>query len=302
MPIFDFVIYPLLAKINIFKRLLQRMAAGMFLIVCAFAISAVLESQMQSSSAAKNLKDQIKLINLSPCQLNITINDNIGFVLEKHNLKNNEFKIPKEQLAAMFKDSNSTTFDIKPSLCVSPSNNSININVSDLREQIDNALLPKSLLFYYNENSNSLVLKQYSYLTTDQVIGKSEIKVSYITKKPVGVILESSKIKYNITSLDDLNQPAIPISKANYISVDYTDYTLKAQTDTENFTSSSFELETCGRYTVVLFENPIRQKKMDYVLLTDIVPNGLSLFLQLIQIFVLTCGEVMFSISGMNFF
>ena len=273
----------------------------MFLIVCAFAISAVLESQMQSSSAAKNLKDQIKLINLSPCQLNITINDNIGFVLEKPILKNNEFKIPKEQLDAMFKN-NIATFYIRPSLCVSPSNNSININVPNLSVQISNTLLPKSLLLYYNENSANLVLKEYSYLTTDQVIGKSEIKVSFITKKPVGVLLESSKIKYNITSLDDINQPTIPMSKANYISVDYTDYTLKGQTDTENFTSSSIELETCGRYTVVLFENPLRQKKMDYVLLTDIVPNGLSLFLQLIQIFVLTCGEVMFSISGINFF
>jgi hypothetical protein len=277
------------------------MAAGMFLIVCAFAISAVLESQMQSSSAAKNLKDQIKLINLSPCQLNITINDNIGFVLEKPILKNNEFKIPKEQLDAMFKDSRAT-FNIKPSLCVSPSDNTININVPNLSIQIDNALLPKSLLFYYDENIGILNLKQYSYQTTDQVIGKSEIKVSYIGRKPVGVLLESSKIKYNITSLEDLNQPTIPISKVNYISVDYTDYTLKAQTDTENFTSSSFELETCGRYTVVLFENPLKQKKMDYVLLTDVLPNGLSLFLQLIQIFVLTCGEVMFSISGINFF
>ena len=65
-----------------------------------------------------------------------------------------------------------------------------------------------------------------------------------------------------------------------------------------NVLRSEILLETCGKYTVLIFENPLNSTLLDYVLLTDLYPNGLSLFLQLIQIIVLTGGEVMFSISG----
>jgi hypothetical protein len=301
VPIFDFLIYPAFAKINLFKRLLQRMAAGLVLVIISFAIAAVLEAQMQSASEAKNLDNQIKLINLSPCELNITLSDSSIFVLQKPAyLKNSAFKIPKEQLDVMFKSSNSSIFDVRPISCVNPSNSAQTINFPSFKVTIENKDLPKSLLIYYDEINSNLAPKQYAYNKNNQVIGKSQIKIAYIgvKNKPDVVKIESSKISYNFT-LEDINNP--PIIPINYESVDYSTYTLVAQKNTNpvtNLIRHEFELETCGRYTVVMFENPTWNMTTDYVLLTDIYPNGLSLFLQLIQISVLTAGEVMFSISG----
>ncbi len=99
--------------------------------------------------------------------------------------------------------------------------------------------------------------------------------------------------------INDINQDQ---DFFNYTSVDYRKYEIKiTNLDSENdVINSEVLLETCGRYTVLIFRNPFNNS-LDYSLLTDIYPNGLHISWQLIQIFVMTIAEIMFAISGVSF-
>ena len=68
VPIFDKVIYPLLAKWNILVKPLQRMTAGVFISAVAFGISGVLDLHIQS-----NVEDSVHMLWQFPQYLVITI-------------------------------------------------------------------------------------------------------------------------------------------------------------------------------------------------------------------------------------
>lgn len=59
-------------------------------------------------------------------------------------------------------------------------------------------------------------------------------------------------------------------------------------------------MANCGRYSAILFKNPT-SNQLDYVLLTDIYPNGLSIVWQFIQIFVMSLAEILLAISSLSF-
>lgn len=114
-----------------------------------------------------------------------------------------------------------------------------------------------------------------------------------------------------------------------YTKVDYAKYKFKVVTNrTDALTNSTLEaeelLEIVNKYTVLLFSRV--NGDMDYVLLTgfffkvlyrfsskfyfqcfvffcckDVHSSGLHITYQLIQILVITAGEIMFSISGLSF-
>ena len=290
VPLFDFVIYPVFAKINIFKKLLQRMAAGLFMVIVSFAIAAILESQMQNASASLNLANQIKVINLSPCRLEVEYTDQTPIDLPLSKYMNNEaIKLPKEWLSEMFKETGSAKLSFKPLNC----DKFGEINVS-----VNNLTLPKTLILYQNKNTKQLDMHEYGYDQNDQPIGESKIKfASFNLNNQIEsseVLIKTSAISYGDFSVIDIANS--PVNE--YKEVDYAEYTLTINSTNYSPLKSNFLIETCGKYTVLLFEDPLNNVKIDYVLLTDLYPNGLSLFLQLIQITVLTCGEVMFSISG----
>lgn len=89
----------------------------------------------------------------------------------------------------------------------------------------------------------------------------------------------------------------------SYTKVDFGEFDAEVfdQGTNTKLINARWGLETCERYTVLLFINREGEPKLDYVLLVDIYQNGVSLFWQLIQIFVMTIGEIMFSISGLAF-
>jgi hypothetical protein len=109
--------------------------------------------------------------------------------------------------------------------------------------------------------------------------------------------LENKKIKLDSFPIDDIRQRFV-----DYKTVDYADYNVKL-VDNNNIQILDFNvlLETCARYSVLLFKSPYNETQLDYVFITDIHPNGIHLAWQLIQIFVMTIGEIMFSVSGISF-
>lgn len=71
VPIYDLIVYPLCAKIPLFKRLLQRMVAGYILVIISFLVAALLEYEMQKASEALNRPNQVRVLNLMPCDMSV---------------------------------------------------------------------------------------------------------------------------------------------------------------------------------------------------------------------------------------
>ena len=297
VPLFDYVIYPLFSKINLFKKQLQRMVVGFLFTSLAFGIAAFLEFKMQEASILLNRPNQINLINLSPCDLNI---ESIADLPKSSYLNNQVVKLPRNVIDSMFQNGNSTQFQINIKNCFA--------NSSSLAQRsltINNNALPKYLIFYLDESSGNIDFKEYSYDIKNQVIGRAEIKFEYFDAK-TGVnndlkdlhpVISNSIVKYDQFQLVLWNQN---MNKSNLKIVDNADYDLKVNNKLgQNVLSTKIMLDNCGRYTILIFQNNLNQT--DYVFLTDIHPNGIHLGWQLIQIFVLTVSEIMVSISGLSF-
>jgi dipeptide/tripeptide permease len=297
VPLFDYVIYPLFSKINLFKRQLQRMVVGFLFTGLAFGIAAFLEFKMQDSSILLNRPNQINLINLSPCDLNI---ENIADLPKSSYLNNQVVKLPRNVIDSIFSNGNSTQFKINIKNCFANSS-----SIAQRSLIINNNALPKSLIFYLDASSGNIDFKEYSYDIKNQVIGRAEIKFEYFDAK-TGVnndlkelipVISNSIVKYDQFQLVLWSQN---MNKSNMKIVDNADYDLKVNNKLgQNILSTKIMLDNCGRYTVLIFRNNLNQT--DYVFLTDIYPNGIHLGWQLIQIFIMTVSEIMVSISGLSF-
>lgn len=89
---------------------------------------------------------------------------------------------------------------------------------------------------------------------------------------------------------------------STYKAVDFGSYSLKITSPnaTSPLLDTNFYMANCGRYSVVLFTNP-STNQLDYVILTDLQPNGLSIVWQFIQIFVMSLAEILLAISSLAF-
>jgi hypothetical protein len=266
---------------------------------------------MQSSSNDLNRINQLRVINLAPCDLEIhpeKFTYNLTAKEPVYN-KNTYYNIPTEISDEFFKNSTSVMFKIS-GVCDQQS-------ISQTFE-VTNQDLPKNLIFSLNQNQ--MVMNQFKYNQKDQVYGTSQAKVKSLLSKEfedkygnISFNIINSISKYNnlnITSIND--QKSVVMSRAGgggisktdptYYKIDYATYNFEAkgQDNTLVFKAKDILFETCGRYTILLFQN-LKTDKLDFVFLTDIYPSGISIFWQLIQIFVMTIGEIMFSISGLAF-
>ena len=311
VPLFDFVVYPLLAKINVLKNLLTRMALGLLFAIAAFAIAAVLESQMQAAFKDLNRPTQMRVMNFAPCSLNIeTLDPKFDFKMaleEPVFNKNKYFNIPTDKSDKFFNaDTQYVDFHVTGTC-----KNNIDI---DQEITITNKDLPKNLVFHLD--ANKIQVSEFKY-STNQIIGESLLKVQEFKDLQqefgafkVQVKNKKDKVDFNVTVagaeqkqfalVKSGNTPAVDKS---YTSLDYDEYNVTVSiNDQEEVKAVKMLLETCGCYTFLLFKNEVEdQARLDFIVLTDTYPNGISLLWQLIQIFVMTIGEILFSISGLAF-
>lgn len=168
VPVFDMLIYPALAKFKLFTKLLTRMAVGLVFAIAAFCIAAVLESQMQSAWSDFNRPGQLRVVNLSPCNLTLTQpNFNFEMNVNAAMLGQNKFhNIPTEVSDKFFAQQDSALLTLAaqcPTGVIAP--NQVIVSKENL---------PKSLIFYTNE-LNQVTVKDYWYNQKDYIIGSSQV-------------------------------------------------------------------------------------------------------------------------------
>lgn len=282
VPCFDFVIYPLFSRVGLLKRQLQRISLGLIFAILSFGVATVLEWQMQAKTLEYNPINQIKILNLSPCGLELqTFNYTID--LKRSTLLNNN-----PYSLAVNPANNKTIFDLK-STCK-----------HNMTLTVQNTDMPQVLIFYLNQ-LNELKYLIYSYDLKNQKVGFSELQILALNTRAdhLNPLLQN---KIQIYSNKDLKLNSIlNTSNSNYSIIDYSKYDFKILNETTNevLLNRNILFETCSRYTIILFETV--NKTLDYVLLTDIHSNGLHISLQLVQIFLMGIAEILVSISGLTF-
>lgn len=218
VPLFDFVIYPLFAKINLLKRQLQRMSVGLVFGIAAFVIAGVLESRMQAAVSAANPSDQIRVLNLSPCQIQLDLNTT--FV----NMNvSTQTAIKIEQIASSFPTLDQTNQVDVLANAFCPNGVTIKgvINVSK-------SGLPKNLLIYVE--NGAIKSQAYGYDNKKSVIGFSLVTYDAFRVRSFDtlvVTVGNNIVKYDATlNLNSLLHDSELYVNSSYNQLDYADYDL----------------------------------------------------------------------------
>lgn len=182
IPLFDFVVYPLFAKINIFKSLLQRMFVGLCLAAFAFFISAFLEYKMQQALTVNNPVNNIRILNLLPCSMDVydqNSTDPFVHISQVDYLNNRAVDLPKSLLNSISKEG-SRQLSIKYSCSngFNPQNEVLNVTSQNL---------PNTLLFYTNNNNQTLHM-ELPYNNENGKVGFSQVMFKTLNTDAFGTI------------------------------------------------------------------------------------------------------------------
>lgn len=214
VPFFDFVVYPLFAKINLLKRQLQRMCVGLLFAIAAFVIAAILESRMQAAFNAANPADQIRVLNLSPCQIQLDLNS--SFV----NMNQSTLTPIKIDQIAFGAEQNQTLVSVN-AFCPG------SVTLKGVLT-VNKSNLPKNLLVYLENDTIKSV--EYGYDNRKNTIGYSLVAYDafqvdkfdrlFIT---VGNKIVNYRDTLNVSSL--LGSSNLFVN-TTYQQIDYADYDL----------------------------------------------------------------------------
>lgn len=219
VPLFDFVIYPLCAKINFLKRPLQRMCVGLVFAILSFIIAAILESRMQTAVAHLNPSSQIRVINLSPCDLGLAANGSDYFLMVG---ESNQAVIDNNMINHLFSPIKNESLITVDSFCFG--------NVSFQNTfKLNNVGLPKTLILYLDNNGIKAI--DYSYNNRLSAVGSSLVKYDVFQLNKTWSYLDAV-IKNNIQTynnqlnLGKLHQDSVLFANQSYMKVDYSEYDL----------------------------------------------------------------------------
>lgn len=214
VPFFDFVVYPLFAKINLLKRQLQRMSVGLVFGIAAFVIAAVLESRMQAAVLAANPSDQIRVLNLSPCPIQLDLNTSLV------NLDVSTQKpVHIEQI--MFTSGQSQAAVSVSAFC------SENVTLKGVF-QVNKNGLPQNLLVFIE--NGQLMSDAYGYDNKKSVIGYSLLKYDAFRVSQfdsLDITVGNNIVKYqNVLNVNSLLHDSELYVNTSYNQLDYADYDL----------------------------------------------------------------------------
>ncbi|KAM9203380.1 solute carrier family 15 member 1 [Mergus octosetaceus] len=269
VPVVDTVIYPLIKKCKINFTPLRKITVGMFLAGLAFIAAALVQLQIDKSLPVFPAagQSQIKIINLGTDNARVTfLPQNVNVTVEPlHGTDYRTFETSQLQYVMVASGSNSTRLN-----AFSTGGDRYTLTVKNTVSDI----AAKWLL---------------DNVTSKPEEGKNLIR--FINNSPWTV---------NVTMGDADFGELTPLSATNYsvFSGGRTDK-IMVSTNVTNCTATSNSLGFGGAYTVIINECSGNVTALNYS--QDIPPNTVHMAWQIPQYFILTCGEVVFSVTGLEF-
>ncbi|XP_053167080.1 solute carrier family 15 member 1 isoform X2 [Hemicordylus capensis] len=266
VPVVDAVIYPLIKKCHINFTPLRKMTVGMFLAAVAFVIAALV--QIQIDKTLPNFpgagESQIKIINLG--NANATVHFNTGTSFSVKNLASTGY----------------TTFETAQLK---------DINVTYGNETWSNKFT------HMEKERRTLEITNRGHIIAD-------LLVDDVTAKPEQGM---NKIRFinNLNTTINITMDGVEFGEVMYFAAtNYTSFERGAKdivvdTGLQNCTAKSRVFGYGSAYTLVV--ETCNSNGMTLTYIEDIQPNSFSMAWQIPQYFVITCAEVVFSVTGLSF-
>jgi dipeptide/tripeptide permease len=284
IPVFNWIVYPLFDKCNLFKKQLQRMAAGMILGGVAFAATALVENSIQTAFMNKNSAPRtIEFINLAPSNMFISSSEGFSQTIGSFN-----------QFSYMNSNGVNQNFSV----------NYMSQSIQSTFQSSNDDYYKNNYLLFSSENT--IQSKLFTSSIKEPPTGKTKLRIYFLNidgddarnykfeSKP-----EIPEISLNnlLDSNKNLNLNEKFFVQTNPKLFDFT-FTNLNTNQTGNQLKKSFILDNGACHTFIFIKN---QAELNLVKIVEINENQISFGYQIIQYFIITCGEIMFSISGLSF-
>ena len=265
VPLFDIFIYPFLAKYGLLKKLLSRMIIGYVFTMGSFLVAALLEFNIQAAFSQFNQNGRVHLVNLSPCSL------------ELNNSTHLDFKMPYELPQSLFNEQVELIAKCNDII-------SSNLTFNFTSETVSNLVL-------ITAQNNQVLINEHRYDMLDYKKGLSLVSFASL--------LPNSSQSYKPFLIKNNIEKEYSNFTNHFFEIDYDEYDFKVEYSNGIIYEGGRHLfDICGKYVFFMFEN---DGIFDTFFFTQVHSNGLHLGWQLIQIFLITIGEIMLSISGITF-
>ncbi|XP_063285258.1 solute carrier family 15 member 2 [Pelobates fuscus] len=271
IPVFDLGIYPLLKCCKINFKPIPKMAVGMIVAALAFVVATIVEIQINKTipPVAKDKECYVQFMNFADTEL-------------KLNIKNQEFVVGS----------------LKESVFEDPSYHKIELDGSQLHINI--ALPGDSLceahlnersdytLLIYNLNG-ALTCEQFTDSKTKPSNGRAAVRFINLLNTSVQVFAGEQ----NETLSSDISATSYMEQKRGILEV-------KAIIEDE-YKFDIGLLNFGAAYTVILTERNPTTKTIEFKKTEDVEANSFHVAWQIPQYVLLSAGEVMFSVTGLEF-
>lgn len=273
IPLYEVVFYPLLSMIGI-RRPLQKLTLGGILAGVAFVISTFVEIELEGTYAVlpKAGESQLRIFNGMPCDYSIQtdIPNHANFVLKS-------MALFEEKYIAV---NGNKTF--KYSLTSSdPRCASLTDETFHLEEY-------KQISYFVNNRAGQLNLLRYEDNTDKSSKGY-----------PLFRVLGNTGLDREFTFKDlDASPPFDRHTNATYFNELIESYPSRYEISVDKKPLMEYTLRLGGVYACIISENG-NEMKADVIAVTE--PNSVSMLWLIPQYVVMTLGEVMYSITGLEF-
>ncbi|XP_058041554.1 solute carrier family 15 member 1 isoform X2 [Ahaetulla prasina] len=265
VPIVDAVIYPLIKKCHINFTPLRKMTVGMVLAALAFVVAAVVQIEIDKTLPVFPSENQfqVKIINLGDTKANIaTAGKNIAL--------------------SPFNATEYITYEMKTSN---------NIDISYL-----NGSLTKKMI-NMEKQRHTLVIKNKPKI-------EAKLFIDGITEKPeqgnnMIRFINSLDSIINITMGDVAFGEVMNFSVTNYAAFPIGSKNITAKIDNKKCTVPSMSFGYGSAYTIIV--TGCTDEKLNIKYIEDIQANTINMAWQIPQYFIITCAEVVFSVTGLEF-
>ncbi|XP_064264461.1 solute carrier family 15 member 1 isoform X2 [Passer domesticus] len=270
VPVVNSVVYPLIKKCKLNFTPLKKMTVGMFLGSMAFVAAALVQVQIDRSNPVFPAagQAQIKLINLGAVPATVQFQPQLQTV----NLT------PKEETGYMtFETSKLQSLDI----ISANQNKTEHLELQEgQRYTLAFKWVPMDINYTWIEDN----------VTSKPTDGRSLVR-----------FINNFSFTVNVTMDDMVFGELDPLSVTNYTVIPNPgwSYTIRASTPQYTCTVGSKEFGYGGVYTISL--DDCVEKKLIITHFEDIAPNTVHMAWQIPQYFLLTCAEVLFSVTGLEF-
>lgn len=277
IPLFETVIYPLLRR----PRPLKRMCAGMFLAIVAFVFAGFLQMKIQSEEVVKNAPSEgqanLQVINSLDCPVSLSIS-NINVTVSSYG-HSNELNLPVTKNVSAIIQTSSTCYNLSRTV--------------ELRLSLEDMVWYNLII---SEYENQLITHMVKQNVTSPPPGKAKLCTVLLPlsvhNETFDIFLDKTKIQENVVTLGASNC----VLKGS----DQYKLTVKGEKTKTMYVSSKISLKNGGIYTAVVQQNRARTGG-NVTLYKDLEARNVSMLYQIPQYFVITSGEIMFSITGLEF-